>query len=514
VPVVSRVFALFGAVLAAGFFACENEHRSGSAPTPWVGPVAELLDAKCVRCHAGLAPAGGWRADSWLGVVGCTASGAPATASRDGGRPPLLAALDRPDHAGLVNAEQRALLEAFVASGSTRSGDGVHGRSFADPRSPASHGRLLRSRRWAPMLDPNDADACATCHDGAGPRRPGITRPAANAPACTTCHVQPDGPIACNTCHGHRIDDPSRTYPPRDRCFFPDDPEDRAHAAHAGTSASRSTGLPCSTCHPVPASGPAKITGVHGNGWADVWFDYAVAGREARFDPATKSCSGTCHARGGTRPAPTWNDPPMTCNDCHSSPPPRHYAGSCTPCHHEANADGTALVSPVLHADGKVDLGDGSGGCGACHGRGDDPWPKTGAHAAHAQPTSSKPAACESCHSVPAPGERHPVGKGAATVRLAGLAAKGGRRPSWDATTKTCADTYCHDHRGGGSPAPSWTDGPRTCSSCHSSPPPPPHPQSSTCGGATCHEGRTSGLSMTPAGRVTHVDGLIDRAVQ
>jgi predicted CxxxxCH...CXXCH cytochrome family protein len=252
--------------------------------------------------------------------------------------------------------------------------------------------------------------------------------------------------------------------------------------------------------------------GVHANGYVDVWFDFAVAGREARFDPASKSCAGTCHARGGARSTTAWTDAPMTCNDCHSSPPPGHYRGACTSCHREANADGTALASPSLHVNGKVDLGDGSGRCGACHGQGDDPWPKTGAHAAHASPKSARPVECTTCHEVPNAGERHPEGRGGAAVRLAGLATHGGRRASFDPVTRTCAGTYCHEGSGATVPAPRWTDTTGvTCTSCHGAPPPPPHAQNATCGGAACHEGRTDGLAITPAGRLGHVDGIIGR---
>lgn len=495
---------LIATVLVAGAFAaCET--TDARELTTYTGRVQALLEAKCVQCHADIAPAGGWAADSYLGAIGCTASGAPVTLERSGAQPLLLAALERGDHAGITSSEDRTLLASWIASGTPRSGGGVHGGSFADPRSPSSHGRFLRARRYAPLLDASDPDACGACHDGGGPRPDHVRIGAAHAPACTSCHGEPDAHLACGTCHG----DGARAYPPRSQCFFPDDPADRAHAAHAEASASRATGLPCSTCHPAPASG--RPDGVHANGHVEVWFDFGVAGREARFDASTKQCSGTCHARGGARPSPAWTDAPMTCNDCHASPPPDHYRGACTSCHREANADGTALSTPTLHANGKVDLGDGSGRCGACHGQADDPWPKTGAHLAHRDPTSGRPVACETCHVTPTGAERHPEGRGSASVHFAGLAVAGGRRASFDPVTKTCSGTYCHEGSGASNAAPRWTEGPMTCASCHGAPPPPPHAQSATCGGAGCHEGRTSGLAMTKAGRAAHVDGVIDR---
>lgn len=500
---------LGGACLTAFLaLACTSEREKRASVPTYQDGVESLLRARCAPCHAGATPPGGWWADSYVGAVGCTASGRSAVS--DGSDAPLLAALMRADHEGVVTPEERDVLATWIASGAPNMRGGVHASSFADPRSPESHGRWLRASRYRPMFDDADVDACGRCHDGAPARPEGVTFPAPGATACTSCHAEPGGPLACSTCHGM----PGKSYPPRERCFFPDDPEDRAHAKHAGPSASRAEGLPCSTCHPTPEHG--QFDGTHANGYVEIWFDRAVAGREARFDATTKTCTGTCHARGGARPAPTWVDAPMRCGDCHGSPPPDHYAGSCTSCHREANDAGTSLSMPTLHVNGKVDLGDGSGRCGACHGRGDDPWPATGAHDAHAVPENARAAACETCHVVPGPASVHPEGRGFAAVRFAGLATRGARRPSWEASSKTCAGTYCHEGAGGALQAPRWTDGEsaRACGACHSAPPPPPHSQSAACASSGCHVGSTTSAgSITSAGKAVHVDGVIDRVV-
>jgi predicted CxxxxCH...CXXCH cytochrome family protein len=497
-----------GLALVALFVAC-SDRRIDDGVVGYTTAVEPLLRAQCVRCHAGVAPAGGWRADSYVGAIGCSADERPVTLPRDA-TAPLLAALGRPDHAAFTTADERALLASWVESGASRSGASFHGPAFADPRSPESHGAFLRSKRYQPMLDANDPDACGSCHDGT-PRRTGIATAAPSAPACSSCHASSaTQPLACGTCHGNG----DRAYPPRDRCFFPGDPDEHAHAAHAAPSGSRSTGLPCSTCHPAPPAG--LIAGTHGNGYVEIWFDGIVAGRDARFDPASATCTGTCHARGGAKPAPSWGDGPRSCNDCHASPPANHYAGPCTTCHHEANASGTALTNPVLHVNGRVDLGDGSGKCGACHGEGDDPWPKTGAHQAHAAPPNAAPVPCATCHDVPGAGSAHPTtNAGPPKVLLGLLAGRGGRRPVYDPATKTCSGTYCHEGSGGSETAPRWTDGPaaRTCTSCHAAPPPPPHVQSATCSAAACHLGSVDGLTFTDAGRLEHVDGLITRGL-
>lgn len=476
-----------GAAVAAPA-ACTSERADTELPPTYDGRIGELLRAKCAECHAGPAPAAGFRADSFAGAVGCVASGA---------RAPILAALERPDHAGLVSAEERAEIARWIAGGAPLTGGGAHPSAFFDPRSPESHGNVLRSKGYRPMLDAADDDACGRCHAGVPATPPGFAFAAPGAVACTSCHDEPGGVLGCGTCHGA----PGRLYPPRDPCFHPEAAADRAHAAHAGPSPSRAEGLACATCHPAPVLGDL-LGGTHANGTVDVVFQRAIAGREARFDRATKRCTGTCHAHGGARPEVAWGDAPMQCFDCHGTPPPNHYRGACTTCHREANAVGTALSSPVLHVNGRVDLGDGSGKCGACHGRGDDPWPSTGAHPAHAAPADAKPVACETCHEVPGPGDRHPTGRGRAAVRLAGLATKGGTRATYDADLRACASTYCHGGPAASVPAPRWDDGAtaRACGACHATPPPPPHTTSTACD--TCHGPRT---------KATHVDGIVTR---
>ncbi len=428
-----------------------------------------------------------------MDAIACTKDGTPFTAA-------LVDALAKPPHVGLVDEAGAALLARWVAAGAPSTRGGVHPTSFADPRSPSGHGAFLRARAYRPMTDAGDRDACATCHDGAGAGPSRTTTTAPGATSCATCHDEPGGAFACTTCHGAR----GRAFPPRDPCFHPDARRSDAHAAHAAPSASRSVPIDCGACHPSPAFG--SLTAPHVDGVLSVWLDPGAAGLRSTWDERTKTCTGTCHARGGARPTPSWTDgTKATCNDCHASPPPAHYGGACTSCHREADATGTALVMPRLHVNGRVDLGDGSGACGACHGRGADPWPETGAHAAHASPRASRPVPCETCHEVPS-ANAHPVGRGGAVVRFAGLATSGARRAIWDPGTRSCAGTYCHEHAGGSATAPRWEDGPAavaSCGSCHASPPRLPHVQDTRCGSAGCHEA----LDV----KKVHVDGKVDR---
>jgi predicted CxxxxCH...CXXCH cytochrome family protein len=441
------------------------------------------------------------------------ADGRPAaTPSASGEQAPLLRVLGDAIHAPLVTAGERATFAAWIEAGAPKFRGSVHEPSFIDPRSPKSHGRALREKRWRPMLDAKDPEACGRCHEGV-PRPEKITETALGAPACTTCHAEERGVLACGTCH---VDGP-KSFPPRDACFFPDDPmRATAHAKHDGPSASRALGLACGTCHAMPP--PEVIGGAHGNGKVEVAFDPTLAG-PSTWDDTSRTCMAACHAReGGAKPRPAWTDKgPLTCSDCHSSPPPKHFAGACSGCHAEANATGTALTSPRLHVNAKVDLGDGSGKCGACHGKGDDPWPSTGAHAKHRSPASAASVECATCHTVPTafgPGTGHPRG-GAATVKLAGLALA--RNAPATFANGTCQNVYCHGQNLEGTTArmPAWNDATGAeakCGSCHGLPPSAPHISNPKCD--LCHgtvDMTAAGPTISPSKRALHIDGNVDR---
>src|SRR5262249_27414977 len=155
-----------------------------------------------------------------------------------------------------------------------------------------------------------------------------------------------------------------------------------------------------------------------------------------------------------------------SCGTCHGLPPANHgnNTSSCQTCHPAVAGPGISLVNLDLHVDGKVQVGDGSGTCSACHGSANNPAPPrdvagntdpsfvtVGAHQAHLNASHgiSAPIDCSACHVVPTSvlGPGHIDHEGPATVTFSGLAVADSAQPKWDRNSATCSATYCH---GGG----------------------------------------------------------------
>jgi predicted CxxxxCH...CXXCH cytochrome family protein len=506
---------LGAAASAAVLLPCCSKDRISTPVTPtYANDIAPILEAHCTDCHTGTTPEAGWSNASYLETIACVyASTSPATQPSDGSAP-IVATLIQPPHVNLLDQNQTALISAWITSGAPAFVGTVHAASIADPRSPDFHGAMLRAKHWSPMLDANDPEACGRCHDGAPVIPSGITSGAPGATSCTTCHSNAGGPLACDTCHGNG----TKAYPPRDLCFFPADSAlGSAHAAHVEPSTTNASGLPCSTCHPAP--GTNVIGGLHGDGAVEVIFDAARVSPEASYDPVNKACAVSCHDLSGSNPKPKWLDTtPTTCNSCHASPPANHFPGACSSCHAEANATGTALTGGPLHMNGKFDLGNGNGTCGACHGTGSDPWPTTSAHPRHESPSITEPIACASCHVVPAtvlaPGHLdQPI-----RVAFSGLAVARGAQATWNGSS--CTNVACHGANLADPAAiPVWNDptmAASACGACHGIPP-SEHTTSTSCERSTCHGTEvtrdTAGVpSITSMGLSIHINGVIDSA--
>ena len=525
-------FALLAllALLAGG---CA-EARERPKPRPvWEGDVALLLERRCARCHREEDARGGYRVDAYLQTLSCTdrdpttpavqtrrAAGdddAGDDASARGVEAALLSVLDRQDHRALLDADERARLRTWIAEGVPLRDHGVHAPGILDPRSMEWHGRLAARERHAALLDAKHPDACGRCHTGTPGDSRQLSHAAAGAPACTSCHDQPNGVLACGTCHG---DGDRRAFPPRDACLFGDQAgEHDAHAVHVGSGALQATNLPCRACH-APAD--ATLSHSHADGTLDVRLEPAIAGPDARFEPDSRRCATYCHDHGGARPQPRFDDPgPMRCGDCHGAPPRDHYAGACDDCHVEPNADGTALSTLELHLDGDVDVGPArpkGRGCAACHGGGDDPMPYTPSHRLHRATTITAPIACTECHALPdaitSEGHLDRGRRTPADVTFGPLARARDQSPRYEGGT--CREVACHgaglsddvklalrwDERASGG-----------CATCHGSPPAAPHPQQASCAASQCHgdEVRAGDQpGITGEGRQRHIDGHVD----
>lgn len=468
--------------------------------------VAPVLERACVPCHGPERAEGAWRADAYLSAIGCPSGGATPAVEPPDERAAILAVLSRDDHAGRLTEEERALVTAWCEEGALAREGRAHAAGFVDPRSADFHGTVLRSERWARLLSAEGDGACARCHDTGAPRERDT---APGATACTGCHDGEGGPLACSTCHGEG----ARAFPPRSTCWYP--LEASTGGAHEAHDRAR---VGCSTCHGERTL-EQLAAGAHGDGTVDVVLDPARAGTDARFDVATRSCTVACHDRGGSEPTPRWRGgEELGCGACHASPPPSHdYPGGCDGCHDEAAPDGTALVPGPLHVNGVVDLGDGSGGCGACHGAGDDPSPSSGAHRAHAGTELRVAIDCAECHVVPDEplAEGHLDATPGAEVTFGALASARGASPVFDADT--CSEVACHGEGlsgaglSGSHRTVGWGEGPIACDACHGVPPPAPHAQDLRCSASRCHGGyATSGPGISELGRTVHVDGRID----
>jgi predicted CxxxxCH...CXXCH cytochrome family protein len=329
-----------------------------------------------------------------------------------------------------------------------------------------------------------------------------------------------------------------------------------AHLAHvnkAGGFGSASS-MRCANCHltadPVHPSGGApsvRFGAVAVTGGAVP--TYAAGTCAATY--CHGNWAGTTYARYGLGAAPRWTDVGTAgCGTCHGAPPaaPHPQRSDCGGCHPGYTA---TTVSATLHVNGVADVEGLS--CTSCHGDvertpvpGADPnvkaappldvngsatGPAVGAHLAHVNKAGglSHPFTCATCHNPVPTSTSHATGS--VVVAFSGLAlSPAGPAPTSDGTT--CSNTYCHGNfaglpydyvnpaQDGKNATVSWTSGPMTCQSCHSTPPVshylPFYPGAPTVlnhsggGGCnTCHpDVDSTGTTITVP--QMHVNGYID----
>lgn len=157
----------------------------------------------------------------------------------------------------------------------------------------------------------------------------------------------------------------------------------------------------------------------------------------------------------------------------------------------------------------------GAEACNTCHGNfggtATNPlnWASSGAHATHLAADSDLYAgfSCEVCHNMPStldsPGHYNDDTPGEVEVLFDGVADAGSADPSWDGTTETCSNVYCHGDL-------SWDmqNVDFTCSSCHGFPPATGHPQVDNCG--QCHDTVDANDNMLIVNPDQHMNGSVD----
>jgi len=220
---------------------------------------------------------------------------------------------------------------------------GVHKDGIINPNSPNFHGVLIQNLNW-------NLKECQNCH--AADYSGGIT--GAN---CLTCHTQPSGPEACNTCHG-QFNNPSIIAPNKG-----------AHYKHLYNN-SVGKQVVCIACHQVPTNfnSPGHIDDTKG---AEIIFSELAL--NVTNEPTTQDYDSGLSL---FTPNPGYNKTNQSCSN--------------TYCHgYFKNGNVDNIVSFTAGSNGAK--------CGSCHGNPTtgDPLPKTSAEGGtHPNVTS-----CNTCHS-------------------------------------------------------------------------------------------------------------------
>jgi hypothetical protein len=244
----------------------------------------------------------------------------------------------------------------------------VHKEGILNPHSQNFHGNLIRENGWE-MRD------CQQCHSAA--YSGGVVQS-----SCLTCHTNPGGPEACNTCHGS-FADPTRIAPPRDISgnILPSSRGVGVHSKHLYDNVMGKAVL-CESCHNVPQR-------VYDPGHLDddlpaevILKDLAVfsGGENAAYNPADQTCSNTyCHGSFefyrddavpenrfaytadkmvGINNTVSWtavNSSEMECGSCHGLPPEGHIIvpiTSCYQCHQGVVDELGNIIDKTKHING------------------------------------------------------------------------------------------------------------------------------------------------------------------
>lgn len=246
----------------------------------------------------------------------------------------------------------------------------VHTEAIMDPSSQQFHGSFISARSW-------NMTQCTQCHGSnyAG----GII-----SPTCNSCHKNPGGPEACNTCHGD-FSDATKVAPPRalNRSIATTDPAVGAHTAHLFNTKIGATVL-CNECHRVP--GGLSSSGHLNDGTAKAELIFGSQSNKgpsaSSYNFTTNLCSNTyCHGNFsfsrtnsnypfaytadnmvGNNFSPDWkkvDGTQATCGTCHGLPPTGHMASelrSCATCHQGVVDSQGRIIDKIKHINGQINV--------------------------------------------------------------------------------------------------------------------------------------------------------------
>ncbi len=244
-----------------------------------------------------------------------------------------------------------------------------HPEGFADFSSPNFHENFIRDQiHW-------DILTCRKCH---GDDYSGEGFAQKN---CLTCHTAPEGPEACNTCHGNA----DNFAPPRDlhNNFSTTAIGVGAHQTHlVDTTWTTAYQQDCQLCHVMPSefSSPGHVDGALP---AEVTFGEVATDSglvSPRWNHADASCSDVyCHGNftflrdssnfswayedsliQGNNPQLLWTSVGAeqdSCGSCHGLPPTGHIAATtCNTCHGTVVDENFNIINKTLHINGKIDV--------------------------------------------------------------------------------------------------------------------------------------------------------------
>lgn len=500
----------------------------------WKQEIAPLLSSRCGGCHTGKAPSAGVDVTSYTSVLG--GYDAPRWATAGDRRSRLVTTVSSnsaPSYHSKVTDVSEQIQAWVVDCRLSYARDRSHPAGIMNAADTEQfHGTLVRDSGYR-------FDGCVTCHGA-------ITDASGGAVgvSCQSCHKA--GVTACQTCHDRRMTPPHLSH-----VKLPVQTQSCADC-HLAPRDYRDVGHLFTQSGSVLSGAVSLVFGPLANGTP---LDSSRKGPPA-FDAQSKTCDNIyCHgavfadsAAKNTRPRWTAEPDQAACGACHGLPPQNHKATdtACYRCHNRTTDAASKLLSGGLHLNGRIDLGDGSGTCGACHGGVANAAPprdllgntdkrlvSIGAHQAHVQGAHKLrgPIPCGDCHVTPdkldSPGHLDQVVGVFPAGGIPGSVARAdGAQPSWDHATARCTDVYCH---GNGvklkrdlSPniarAPLWTTEGAACGSCHGSPPKDAdhQPTMRLIDCVTCHPATMDAtgaiLLSGPSGAQTsaHINGVVD----